>query len=242
MIGVSVETVWRYTRTGRIPSVRLGNRKYRYYADEVVKALQGNVAPLDQVRERRPPYVTEKPFTYDDYLKLPNDDGFRYQVLEGYLVKEPAPYVQHQRTSRRLQRALEDYFLKIDPKGEVFNAPTDVTLSDVNVVQPDLLYVPSHLISMIDERRINGAPHLVIEIVSLSSRAQDRIKKFGIYERMQVPHYWIVDYEAETIECYGLQNDFYVLRSAATSGEELTHPDFPGLQISLSHLWRPYGP
>lgn len=81
--------------------------------------------------------ATHTPFTYTHYLQLPADDGSRYQVPEGELVKEPAPYVQHQRVSRRLQRALEEYVAQVDPMGEVFAAPIEVTLLDTNVVQPD---------------------------------------------------------------------------------------------------------
>lgn len=237
LLGVSVETVWRYTRTGRIPAVRLSQRKYRYNPDEVAKAMSDITLP-NGVREARPTYNKKRPFTYQDYLQLPEGDGYTYQILDGTLVKEPAPYVHHQRVSRRLQRSLEDYFAEVDPNGEVLNAPVDVTLSETNVVQPDLLYVPYHASDIVEERRINGPPHLVVEVVSPGSAAQDRVKKRGIYERMQVPHYWIVDYTPRTIECYGLEHGTYVLRGAAVGSEILEHPDFPGLHIDLSDLWQ----
>ncbi len=251
LLGISLETVWRYTRTGRIPAVRLSKRRYRYDPVAVTKAL--HVPPPEvsnersspaalAVREAKPPYRTDSVFTYDDYLQLPGD-GCRYQILDGVLVREPAPHVQHQRVARRLLRLLESYFAETDPQGEVFTAPTAVTLSETDVVEPDLLYVTSRQTEIIETRRINGAPHLVVEIVSPWSGAIDRVRKRALYERLQVLHYWLVDYEARTFECLALdENGKYVLRTAGAEEDRLEHPDFPGLAIDLAPLWRTSGP
>lgn len=78
--------------------------------------------------------IYQKKYTYEDYLELPDQPGYRFEVLEGVLIKEPSPNVMHQRVSRRLQRILEDYFWQADPEGEIFNAPLDVTFLQINVV------------------------------------------------------------------------------------------------------------
>jgi len=234
MLGISVDTVWQYTRTGRIPAHRL-SQQYLYDPEAVAQALSQEVESSESSHAGISTH--KRPFTYQDYLKLP-DDGYRYQILDGILVKEPAPYVQHQRVSKRLERTLDNYFAKVDPDGEVLDAPVDVTLSDIDVVQPDLLYVSSQETSIIEERRINGPPHLVVEIVSPSSATKDRVTNRALYERSQVPHFWIVDYENETIECYALYDGRYKLRSAASGSEVLKHPDFPGLRIDLEGIWR----
>jgi len=244
MLQLSVETIWRYTRNERIPYVKLSNRQYRYDPEEVMQRLGVNARGREasSVCEARPEYMTDKVYTYGDYLQLPDEEGYHYEVLDGMLVREPAPYVHHQRVSRRLERLLEDYFAEQDPVGEVFDAPIDVTLSDTNVVQPDLVYIPSARSKIMEEARIDGAPHLVVEILSKWTRSKDRVRKRNIYERAQVPHYWVVDPEDETIEAYALRDGAYVLRSSGLSEGEFVHPDFPELAFDLAALWRRPGP
>ncbi len=240
MLQLSVETVWRYTRNDRIPYVQLSNRQYRYDPDRVMQRLgmgaEGRGA--GSVCEAKPEYMTDKIYTYEDYLQLPDEEGYHCEILDGMLIREPAPYVHHQRVSRRLQRLLEDYFASRDSAGEVFDAPIDVTLSDTNVVQPDLIYVPGARIEIMEEARVAGAPHLVVEILSKWTRSKDRVRKRNIYERMQVPHYWVVDPQDEAIEAYALRDGTYVLRSSGLSEGEFIHPDFPGLAFDLAALWR----
>ncbi|HHX26744.1 MAG TPA: helix-turn-helix domain-containing protein [Firmicutes bacterium] len=240
MLKLSVETIWRYTRNSEIPYVQLSNRQYRYDPERVLRHLgmdQSEKSPT-VVHEARPEYMTDKAYTYEDYLRLPDEEGYHYEILNGMLVKEPAPYVHHQRVSRRLHRLLEDYFTPKDPAGEVFNAPIDVTLSDTNVIQPDLVYIPGENSEIVEEARINGIPYLVVEILSKWTRSKDRLRKRSIYERMGIPHYWIVDPYDETIEAYALRNDLYVLRSSGLDVGEFTHPDFPGFSVDLAALWR----
>ena len=240
MLQLSVETVWRYTRNERIPFIQLSSRQYRYDPGEVMHRLGMNAGGrgASSVCEARPRYMTDKVYTYEDYLQLPDEECYHYEILDGMLVREPAPYVHHQRVSRRLQRLLEDYFASRDPAGEVFNAPIDVTLSDTNVLQPDLIYVPGACSEIMEEARIDGAPHLVVEILSKWTRSKDRVRKRNIYEREQVPHYWVVDPEDEAIEAYALRNGAYVLRSSGLSEGEFVHPDFPSLAFDLAALWK----
>ncbi len=95
------------------------------------------------VRENTASYETKpaRKLTYEDYLEIPEEPGYRFEILDGMLIKEPSPSVIHQRASRKLQRILEDYFEETDPEGDVFDAPLDVTPLEFNVVQPDLFYV-----------------------------------------------------------------------------------------------------
>ena len=89
-----------------------------------------------------------------------------------------------------------------------------------------------------EEARINGIPYLVVEILSKWTRSKDRLRKRSIYERMGIPHYWIVDPYDETIEAYALRNDLYVLRSSGLDVGEFTHPDFPVISVDIAALWR----
>jgi Uma2 family endonuclease len=192
----------------------------------------------NSVREAKPEYMTNKVYTYEDYLQLPDEEGFSYEILDGMLIREPAPYVHHQRVSRRLQRILEDYFALRDPDGEVFNAPVDVTLSDTNVIQPDLVYIPGENSGIVKEARIDGAPYLVVEVLSRWTRSKDRVRKRNIYERMRIPHYWVVDPQDEVIEAYALRDNAYVLRNSGLSTGEFVHPDFSEFTFDLAALWK----
>lgn len=240
MLQLSVETIWRYTRNERIPYIQLSSRQYRYDPGKVMHHLGvsagGQGAGL--VCEARPEYMTDKVYTYEDYLQLPDEESYHYEVLDGMLIREPAPYVHHQRVSRRLLIMLNNYFAERDPVGEVFDAPIDVTLSDTNVVQPDLIYIPGARNAIMKEARIDGAPYLVVEILSKWTRSKDRVRKRAIYERMQVTHYWVVDPQDETIEAYALRDGAYVLRSSGLNEGEFVHPDFPGFAFDLAALWR----
>jgi Uma2 family endonuclease len=233
-LDLSVETIWRYTRENKIPYIELGRKQYRYKLDQVIQALSGAA-----VREKESRYHTdpEKKLTYQDYLEIPEEPGYRFEILEGILVKEPSPNVMHQRVSRRLQRILEDYFAESDPEGEIFNAPLDVTFHDITVVQPDLLYVSGKQKQIVKDVRIDGPPALVVEILSPSSGRKDRLQKMQIYQKVQVQHYWLVDPQEKTLECFTLREGLYTLMATGMEEEVVAHPDFEGLAVDLVVLW-----
>lgn len=231
---LSVETIWRYTRENKIPYIELGNRQYRYKADDVIKALSST-----SVQENAGPYQTEpaRKLTYQDYLLMSEEPGYRFEILAGMLIKEPSPNVIHQRVSRNLQRILEDYFWQVDPEGEIFNAPLDVTLGDINVVQPDLVYVSGEQKLMVQDTRIDGSPVLVVEVMSPSSSRKDRLQKMRIYQGEKVQHYWLVNPQEKTLECLSLHDGVYALIATGMDEDEVEHPEFAGLIIALKALW-----
>ena len=233
-LDLSVETIWRYTREGKIPYLELGGRQYRYNLNAVIGALSGA-----SVREKEAPYKIDaaKKYTYRDYLEIPEEPGYRYEILDGELIKEPSPNVPHQRASRRLQRILEDYFWQADPAGEVFNAPLDVTFNDFNVVQPDIFYVAGEQKEIVELSRVDGPPALVVEILSPSTTRKDRLRKMQIYQRAGIKHYWLVNPEERTLECFSLHDDLYSLVASGMDEEIVKHPDFAGLSIPLKALW-----
>ena len=171
---------------------------------------------------------------YDDYVNLP-DDGKRYEILDGELYVSPAPSPLHQRVSKRLQRKLEDHF-EARGLGEVFNAPIDMILGPHDVAQPDLLVVINP--GQISGRGIEGAPLLVVEVLSPSTRSHDREVKMRRYAALGIPHYWIVDPEGHWIACYRLEAGTYRHLLTAESDTRLALPDWPELVIALGDLWR----
>jgi len=171
---------------------------------------------------------------YSDLLAAP-DDGKRYELVQGDLSVTPSPSPVHQRISRRLLRQLVDH-CHGRSIGEVFHAPIDLILTNQDVFVPDLLVVsdPRH----ITKRGIEGPPLLVVEILSPSTRKQDRGVKARRYAELGVEHYWIVDPEKERLECHRLAKGVFRRLVHAEGDTMLEHPDWDGLELDLAALWR----
>lgn len=183
------------------------------------------------------PQAHKVKFTYEDYLLFP-DDGKRHEIIDGDHYVTPAPSTKHQRILGNLHSILWN-FLKQHKIGEVFVAPYDVVLSDLDVVEPDLLFISTARSSIITEKNIQGAPDLVIEIISESTRKTDEIIKRKLYERHGIPEYWIVDPELETVKVYRMTDQGYT-RAAELSLESnniLTTPLLADLRIPLSEIF-----
>jgi Uma2 family endonuclease len=173
--------------------------------------------------------------TYDDYCLLPNDRN-RYEILDGELSVTPAPRTQHQRTSGQLHVILANH-IRASHLGDIYAAPTDVILAPTTVVQPDLIYIGNDRRHIVTEPAIEGAPTLLIEILSPTTHQTDRVTKAQLFARYQVPHYWLIDTDQRTLEAYELARDHYDLAASARDAEVFAPSLFPGLSIQLAHLW-----
>ncbi len=170
------------------------------------------------------------PFRMADYLTLPED--WSGELLWGHLVVTPAPGARHQFVLVGLTRRLSEFALA---HGHLLLvAPSDVTLFEHTVCQPDLLLVDHDRREIVADR-VEGAPDLAIEILSPSSGRRDRMIKLALYARARVPEYWIVDPVAQTIDFLVLENDSY--RFALADGSQYQSHRFPGLEIDLDELW-----
>ena len=176
-------------------------------------------------------------FTYEDYLLFP-EDGRRHELMGGEHYVTPAPTTKHQQASGNLFGLIHAH-LRHTKTGRLFSAPTDVVLSDLDVVQPDLLLVSASRVAIITEKHIHGAPDLVIEILSETTRKTDEIVKRKLYERYGVAEYWIVDPELETVKVYRLTDQVYMRATelAKEAGDILATPLLPGFQLSLTEIF-----
>src|SRR5260370_23501277 len=171
---------------------------------------------------------------YDDYARIP-PDGKRYELLEGDLFVTPAPSPLHQRVSKRLQRKLEVYF-EARGLGEVFNAPIDVILTLHDVVQPDLVVVTDP--AQISGRGIEGAPALVVEVLSPTTRDHDRTTKARRYAALGGRHYWVLDPEGSRLDCYRLERGGVVPAGRPGSGPAPWPPQLPPFPVPRRLPWR----
>ena len=176
--------------------------------------------------------------TYADFVRFP-DDGRRHELIDGDRYVTPSPTVRHQTISGRLHQAVGN-FLEQHPLGQIWAAPLDVVLSDGNIVEPDLVYVSRERAAVLTAQKIQGAPDLVIEILSPGTRMTDEIVKRDAYERFGVAEYWVVNPESRAVMvCRRRDREFEnVAELTAKSGDALMTPLLPGLRIELEHLFR----
>ncbi len=172
--------------------------------------------------------------TYGDYAALP-DDGQRYELHQGELSVTPAPGTRHQGAIIALGSRLYEH-VRSRGLGKVFVAPTDCILSNVTVVQPDVFYIAADRLTIISERGIEGAPTLVVEVLSPSTAHLDRGRKMTLYAEHGVPYYWIADPESRSIEAYALAGAEYA-RAGRVTSEPAALPPFSDLTIDPASIW-----
>ncbi|HEV8324683.1 MAG TPA: Uma2 family endonuclease [Myxococcota bacterium] len=173
--------------------------------------------------------------TYDDYAALP-DDGRRYQLFEGDLDVTPAPSPAHQRISRNLQLELMLH-VRDQRLGAVYNAPIDVIVADDTIVQPDLVFLRREQLGLVSARGIEGAPDLIIEILSPKTARVDRTTKMRLYARAGVREYWIVDPDAAAVEVYALAERTFELAATAARGGQVRSPLLPELVLPVDAIF-----
>ena len=174
--------------------------------------------------------------TYEDYAKTPDDE--RWELLNGELVMVPAPNTFHQSAQVGLGWRMAR-FVEQGGLGRVFFAPTDVVLSDTNVVQPDLLFVSTEREHIITHPNIQGAPDLAVEIRSPSTAERDLTVKRRLYEEHGVKEYWLVDPDAMTVTVLLLGEHGYREAGAYRSGQSFDSPTLEGFSVSLDEIFQP---
>ena len=188
-----------------------------------------------EVKETARQYGQAERYAYADYAKW--DDGDRYELIDGVAYLMSAPTVAHQRLIGRFFRQLAAFL--DGKKCEVLIAPLDVCLNamgddDGTVVQPDLLVVCDQ--SKLDEKRCNGAPDMIIEIISPSASRQDRIKKLNKYMQAGVREYWIADPDDKAVAAHILEDGKYVINAYDETGSIASNV-LEGCVISLQSVF-----
>ena len=172
--------------------------------------------------------------TYDDYCLLPNN-GRRHEVIDGELFVTPSPRRAHQKVVTQLSRVLGN-FVETRICGEVYVAPFDVVFSLFDVVEPDILYVSKERASVVTEKNVQGAPDLVVEVLSATTAEIDRTTKMKLYARYGVQEYWMIDPEECTAEIYRREAGGFERVASLEGSDSLTTPLLPGFSVSLRKL------
>jgi Uma2 family endonuclease len=185
--------------------------------------------------------TARRKLTYEDYAQIP-DDGKRHEIIDGVHYVSPSPNRTHQGLLGNLHFKLMSFINEHREYrlGEVYLAPFDVVLSPHDVVQPDLLFVSTARLGIITEANVQGAPDLAIEILSDSTRRRDETLKRDRYEQHGVQEYWIFDGSRKSIRIFRrAQGSGFgaATELAAASGQVLTTPLLPGLELPLREIF-----
>ena len=149
----------------------------------------------------------------------------------------PSPLRYHQVISRNLVLMIGSYLEK-SSIGEIYFAPFDVCLSEVNVYQPDLVFISNQNRSILTEQGAEGAPDLVVEILSPSTARYDKGSKRKIYARTGVKELWVVDPDAKNIQAYNLARDAETPQATYDSKSVFKSPLLPGLRIRGAQIFK----
>ena len=174
--------------------------------------------------------------TYEVLWDFPEDNTIR-EVLEGELFVTAAPIWRHSAAASEIQ-----FRLTLHAKehgGRAVGAVTGVFLSEENFVEPDVLYLGPASLHKIERPFVRGAPDILVEVSSPSTRRRDLGVKLRVYERFSVPEYWFVDLDADVIEVRRLEGGRYPEPTVLGRGDTLTSPQLAGFEASVDELLGP---
>ena len=178
--------------------------------------------------------LEKKKWTYEDYAQL--DGEQRYQVIEGELVMAPSPVTRHQFVSGELEFLIRE-FVKKHQLGKVFDPPLDVILSPDNVYQPDILFISNENMNILAEKNVQGAPDLIVEILSPGTAVYDLGIKKEVYERSGVRELWIVDPETESVLLYQNGNKGFEITDQAKKEGTIKSALLKGFKVDIKELF-----
>ncbi len=173
-----------------------------------------------------------------DYMRLtpPSHRGVRYQLIEGELVKMAGANQPHQVFIGELYFAAR---LQIGSSGafEIRLPPFDVYVDEHNTFQPDLLFVSNERRHILGERGVSGAPDVVVEVLSESTRQRDLNVKLPVYARNGVREMWTVDLRAEAVSKYVGDGESLTLQRVYHAADTLDSDAMPGVAIDLAPIF-----
>ena len=175
-------------------------------------------------------------WTYEEFAKLPTP-GKRTEILDDELYISPVPPPSHQRVVARSVGLLEP-FVRDNSLGEIILGPIDVLFQDGDFVQPDLVFVGTERAHIVSERGVEGAPDVIVEVVSSATATLDYQMKRDRYAHFVVPEYWIVDPLRREVAIWTPGNRLRP-RLCVSADESFTwqpRPDGPALTIRISEL------
>lgn len=171
-------------------------------------------------------------YTYTDYINLEQSEVRRYELIDGELYIVPSPTPRHQEVVLNLASILKEFVISHD-LGIVSIAPLDVVLSDEDVLQPDIIFIAKERLGIVGEQNIQGAPDLVIEVLSPGTADRDRTIKRAHYARFGVREYWLVESISKTIEILKASQKGFETVRVFPEGTAVESPVLTELQLDV---------
>ncbi|MCF8247649.1 MAG: Uma2 family endonuclease [Saprospiraceae bacterium] len=184
--------------------------------------------------------VAEKKISVAEFRQMDFDgEDAYYELINGEVVKKSAPTPLHQECSFLLTLQMGNFVVS-NNIGKIFPAPVDVYLHEFSHQLPDLVFVSTKNLGIIDDKNgIIGVPDIVVEIISPSSVYKDRVQKNGEYEAAGVPEYWLVDCKNQTVEIYENVDGKFHLHSFAAESGKVTSKVLENFELEITSIFPP---
>lgn len=181
----------------------------------------------------------QRKLTYSDFLSFP-DDGKLHELVNGVHYVTPSPNLRHQELVGRLFVSIANFLATRRHLGRAFVSPLDVVMSNHDVVAPDLLFIADNQLPIITDANIQGAPALVIEVLSPGTKRRDQGIKRRLFDERGVREYWMVDPKSCRVSvCRRAGDGAFPLVDTPTLAWDgvLTTPLLPGWSLPLRELF-----
>jgi len=175
-------------------------------------------------------------YTVDDYWLFP-EDNVRREIIDGELHVTPNPVRKHETAVGSVLKHLRS-FLESHPLGTVYSA-LSVVLSDTDVVEPDLVFVTAERSASVTDDGIEGAPDLIIEVLSGGTRRIDETVKRDLFEEAGVREYWLVDPDERNVRIWRAEKQKFAapLDLLALAEDAIESPLLPGFSLPLPQIF-----
>jgi Uma2 family endonuclease len=179
---------------------------------------------------------TATKITVAELFEMELEEGYFYELINGNIVKKQAPSPQHQEAVGQIFKAL-DNFVRANHLGKAYIAPIDVFFDKYNNTQPDISFVSKDCSFLVTQNGIEGAPDLIVEVISPSSFRIDRKDKMETYLEFGVKEYWLVDPRSKSVEINVLTNDRYILHTAVSEIGEVESKLLTGFKLDITAIF-----
>lgn len=179
--------------------------------------------------------ASARSWTYAELVAELPESNQPMELWDGKLLIWPTPSFAHQQVVFRFHDELKRH-VRSNTLGKTISAPMDMVLAPSRAVQPDVMFISSAKLSLVNDR-LMGAADLVAEVISPTSRQRDRIEKRNLYEQHGVQEYWLIDPEAQTVEVLHLEKGAYSLVGRSRPGEVAQSRLLAGFTVPVAALF-----
>ena len=178
--------------------------------------------------------TTRTRFTYEDYANTPDDE--RYELIGGELIMVPGANFAHQKNQTKLARWILPF---VDERklGIVLFAPFDVKMSENDVVQPDMMFISREREHIITRTYLEGAPDLIIEILSPSTSRRDWNDKRELYAKHGVKEYLVMDPSNKIVWQLTLKDGALEIAQTYYEGDTITLSVLEGFSVAVNDIF-----